>query len=168
MKKLIILSVVFFSTFISCRKESVCHVDEPETFISSDWLSLQFSPVFTSSSGKNFAFQVSNHQIMPELKYDSLKYVNLAFIKAEERGSYFYWPIPGMALIQNYTMDFRLTQNNFSVTVCDVSNPSQLPDSSILEYCRFRYILIPKAIYRALPINWSNYYAVAAAFNLTL
>ena len=168
MKKKFILFVFFLSVFISCRKENVCHLSEPETIISSEWLSLQFSPVFSSSSGNTQASQVSDYKIIPENKYDPKRYIKLAYIKNSERGYWFYWQIPGMVLMQHYAMDFSLTQNTFSVTVKDIFNQSQLPDSSILEGCRFRFVLIPKTDYSALSINWSDYYAVAAAFNLSL
>src|SRR5687767_14898682 len=91
------LFIYFSSTLISCRKEIIeKSCEQPQFVVSSDWLRLQFDPVFSSSSGGNFASQSSVYHINPAISNDPNKYVKLAYMKCSERGHQYYFPIPGL------------------------------------------------------------------------
>ena len=189
MKKIITttLTVIFILTFVSCKKEDVQQPISPAATlattsvaitgttlamksISSDWLRLSFSEVYSTPTTGNFVFQLANYMINPAIAYNPGIDVALAYVKIQGSNGNNYYRIPGLVATttQNLDMSFWMNPVSFNVSIYNADDHSLMPDAALFPSYRFRYIVILRTTYESLNIDWNNYYAVAAALNISL
>jgi hypothetical protein len=113
-----------------------------------------------------------------QLNYDKNTHVELAYarIPTGQRVPYNYKRIPlDMNVTLNgsasdVSLDFSLDPDGLKLYFknSDVSFLSRAVDLTTSENWNFRYIVIPKAKYQTISVDWNNLTAVAAALNFTL
>ena len=180
MKKIIIPIVMFLimQTIVSCQKEGIQQPEIQSTktstpsqikFIKSEWLTMSFHEIWSSTTTRNLVFQLANHGINPAISYDPNTDVALAYTKIPGR-MYYYYRIPGLVATstQNLDMSYTLEPFSFNVSIWNADDHSLMPDATPFQFYSFRYIVISKTIFDTLQINWNDYYAVAAALNISL
>ena len=175
MKKIIISALVVFfaATLFSCQKEALQQPVTQPTIINatvSQWLGLSFREVWSTPTTRNFVFQSADHVVDPAISYNPVTDVALAYAKIPGNNNNLYYRIPGVisTSTQNLDLDFSLTPASFNVSIWNAGNHSLMPDAALFPSYRFRYIVILRTTYERLNIDWNNYYAVAAALNISL
>ena len=178
MKKIIIPAlIIFFAvTMLSCKKEGLQQVIADDVrlpvpmIIASDWLSLSFNEVYSSTTTRNLIFQNADHLIRPAINFDPVNDTRLAYLKIPGRSVNNYYQIPRLVRTPNQNLDitYLLEPGSFNVRIWNADDHSQMPNGDQFSYYRFRYIVIPNTMYQNLHIDWNDYYAVAAALNLSL
>ena len=175
MKKIIISALVVFfaATLFSCQKEALQQpVSQPAKIsaTTSQWLGLSFTEVWTTPTTRNLVFQSADHIINPAISYNPTTDVSLAYAKIAGNNNNSYYRIPGVisTSTQNLDLAFSLTPASFNVSISNAGNHSLMPDATLFTSYRFRYIVILRTTYESLNIDWNNYYAVAAALNISL
>ena len=141
--------------------------------ISSDWLRLSFNEVWSTPTTRNIVFQLANHAISPAISYNTVTDTALTYVKVPGSTVSNYYLVPGLVNTattgtQPLYIKFELNPVSFDVSVWNAVDASQMPDAGPLQSYRFRYIVIAKTTFASLNINWSNYYVVAQALNLSL
>lgn len=139
----------------------------------SDWLSMDFEKKINPD---NSQYLEGIHLIKEPFIYDTGSYIQLVYqrVGSAESG-YFYSSLPytitddsGIGTDVNFNLNF--TEFSILVKYFSQDNSNDLPVwpevTADFEKYEFRYIIIPKEWYSNLNIDWSDYMAVAAVFNL--
>lgn len=134
--------------------------------IASSW----FSPAFTIVNDRSSIYLSADCEAATALNYERVTHIELGYAKLTYQGSSVFKRLPQHL---SYTasnvceINFSLTTTKCIVTLREeprnsvpviLSNP--FPD------LRIRYIVISRALFESLSINWDDYNAVATALNI--
>lgn len=185
MKKLTILSTILFSAvlILSCSKEavrqptvtgsSVITTDPgPAVKAVSKW----FSPAFDVVNDRTSIYLVAHQDHETNLSYDGTTHVEFAYVKLNSHGTILTRRLPAILSDPNSQgntnkiSEINFGLNNYGCTVT-IRNADRNTIPSIITVNPFpdmqvRYIVISKALFSSLNINWDDYAAVATALNI--
>ena len=103
--------------------------------------------------------------------------VKLAYVRTASTGAgtgnsdgFTYYQLPADVEVRDrflVNMNFNLTASQFELTVTGIGIIAVILDPQDFMNFGYRYIVISKADYDSMNIDWSNYKAVASALNFT-
>lgn len=98
--------------------------------------------------------------------FDFSSSVSLAYLK---RPGNVYCKLPISIGYGNndYYVDFSVNNIYAEVVIHNSNSPGELPPTDFYKNNEYRFIILPRKDYLANNLDWNNYLAVAAAFNLS-
>ena len=184
MKKVSIISTLFLTAALltSCSKESTTTgavLLPPPTSPSSPLVqsiriaSQWFSPVFSIVNDRSSVYLKAHQVSETHMTYDRATHTELAFVKLNYQGTFVTRRLPVM-LSCSHIIANELCEINFGIgnTGCDVTirnadrNLPPVITTNPFPDMQIRYIVIPKALFGSLSINWDDYAAVVQALNI--
>lgn len=184
MPKLLITSMLFLTAalFASCSKESattgavpVPPQTPPSTSLSQSVriVSPWFSPVFSVVNDRSSIYLNAHRVSETPLNYDRATHVELAYVKLSDQGisitRRLSVVLPGTNSISNKLCEIDFGLNNAG---CDVSirnadrNSPPVITANPFPDMQVRYIVISKALFESLGIDWDDYAAVTLVLNI--
>jgi len=186
MKKTITLFTFVFTVFISsCSKSSTeqsyngsanqqnqSSANSSTVKLASSW----FSPSLSIGVDRNSVFLTGRYNFETSERYDKTLHVELGYVMMPGQRISVYRRLPMKLTVdystaQNtndkvYSFEFAMDDQGLVLKIKNVNDALSVPNPIYSENFKYRYVVISKALYENLAINWDNYTEVAQALNL--
>jgi hypothetical protein len=181
MKKLTILSaiILFSAVWVACSKGDVNRppaatvnnpvVDpvQPVTIIS-NWFELELS----LGNVRGIPMLQGREAFDNHVEYDKNTHVELAFASLPDQRIPTYrrlpmkYFMPGVGQDEFASFTYGIDNLGFLLTITSSESGSSLLVPANFQDFKYRFIVLPKAKYESLNVNWDDYVQVAIALNL--
>ena len=191
MKQVISITAIGFlaMSFASCSKTpgftganvppgAQTSKQSPDLNFASDWISFSSYLMATDRLGRPIATGVYPFTAASNIQYDKSTHVELAYCRmpSGQRTPYVYKRLPYDFSIDadrvnsSVSLGYSIGPDAFNVYFQDAAPVflAKAVDISTSEDWRFRYVVLPKAKYETMNIDWDDLSAVASALNFSL
>ncbi len=159
------------ATVMSCTKDAGVdpansnHNSSQPLLMVSSWFSVTFSAVTENADTWLEALEL--HSTATGGGYEKSKYVELAFVKLPGTAQVYEYrrlPLdltdPSGASADTFSFTYSISDAGFLLKLKNSSRPAMLPATGIFKELTYRFLIVPRAKYDVMNIDWNDYLQV--------